>query len=497
MSSGNFIQSANETAIDFKKIVDTLECPIYITDSSGVTEYINQAYLRENPIIDADAILGRTIDDIIKEGKYFKHAITTEVLKQKKEAMAFFVHHLLPEKMAFVSGMPVLDEENKIEHVVSILYAESFFQKLHAKFNYPIYSFDSYHDLLGKKRLPAPAPFDNLIGISKPMEELKRIMLRVARTDATILIRGESGTGKEVVAENIQRLSSRAGRPFIKLNCSAIPTALIEGELFGYEKGAFTGATSSRAGFFEQANGGTIFLDEIGDLPFEAQAKLLRVLQQKEIVRLGGTKPIGLNIRIIAATNSDLDKKIAEKQFRADLFYRLSLIPIHLPPLRERASDIPILIEYFLHKFDAVYNRIIRFTPQTLKTLVDYPWPGNIRELENIIEYLYICSEENFITEEMISPLLNKNNHLSCTDSIDDELFDFCAKQMQDNKSLADIMSSVERTVLMLAVEKYKTTYLIAAALGVSQPTIVRKLQSLGIGRRRSSHDTEPVCYQG
>ena len=254
MSSGNFIQTVNEPAIDFKKIVDTLECPIYITDSSGVTEYINQAYLRENPIINADAILGRTIDDIIKEGKYFKYAITTEVLKQKKEAMAFFVHHLLPEKMAFVSGMPVLDEENEIEHVVSILYAESFFQKLHTKFNYPIYSFESYHDPLEKKRLPAPPPFDNLIGISRPMEELKRIMLRVAKTDATILIRGESGTGKEVVAENIQRLSLRGDRPFIKLNCAAIPAALIEGELFGYERGAFTGATSSRAGFFEQAN---------------------------------------------------------------------------------------------------------------------------------------------------------------------------------------------------------------------------------------------------
>ncbi|WP_213991688.1 sigma 54-interacting transcriptional regulator [Sodalis sp. dw_96] len=496
MSSGNFLQTANETAIDFKKIVDTLECPIYITDSSGVTEYINQAYLRENPIIDADAILGRTIDDIIKEGKYFKHAITTEVLKQKKEAMAFFVHHLLPEKMAFVSGMPVLDEENEIEHVVSILYAESFFQKLHTKFNYPIYSFDSYHDLLEKKCLPTPFPFDNLIGISRPMEELKRIMLRVAKTDATVLIRGESGTGKEVVAENIQRMSLRANRPFIKLNCAAIPTALIEGELFGYEKGAFTGATSSRAGFFEQANGGTIFLDEIGDLPFEAQAKLLRVLQQKEIVRLGGTKPISLNIRIIAATNSDLDKKIAEKHFREDLFYRLSLIPIYLPPLREREADIPILIEYFLHKFDAIYNRIIRFTTQTLKILVNYPWPGNIRELENIIEYLYICSEENFITEEIISPLLNKKNYLLSTDNIDDELSDFCSKQIHDNKSLPDIMSYVERTVLMLAVEKYKTTYHIATALGVSQPTIARKLQSLGMGRRRSSHDTELVCYQ-
>ncbi len=497
MSSGNFLHTANETGIDFKKIVDTLECPIYITNSSGVTEYINQAYLRENPIIDADAILGRTIDDIIKEGKYFKNAITTEVLKQKKEAMAFFVHHLLPEKMAFVSGMPVLDEENEIEHVVSILYAQSFFQKLHAKFNYPIYSFESYHEPLGKKGLPASPPFANLIGISRPMEELKRIMLRVAKTDASVLLRGESGTGKEVVAENIQKLSARADRPFIKLNCAAIPASLIESELFGYEKGAFTGASSGRAGFFEQANGGTIFLDEIGDLPFEAQAKLLRVLQQKEIVRLGGTRPVKLNVRVIAATNADLDKKVADKQFREDLFYRINLVPIHLIPLRERKTDIPLLTEYFLHKFDAIYNRIIRFPTPTLNLLVDYAWPGNIRELENIIEYLYICSDENFITEEMISPLLGKNGQRSLPENFDHGLLDFCSSQIRLNHTLPDILSQIERTVLALALDKYQTTYHIAAALGVSQPTIVRKMQALGLGRRRSGTDTQMICYQG
>ncbi|NDL62067.1 sigma-54 interaction domain-containing protein [Acerihabitans arboris] len=487
MSSGNVFHTANKTGIDFKKIVDTLECPIYITNSNGVTEYINQAYLRENPIIDADAILGRTIDDIIKEGKYFKNAITMEVLKQKKAAMAFFVHHLLPEKMAFVSGMPVLDEENKIEHVVSILYAQSFFQKLHAKFNYPVYSFESYHAPLGKKGVPAPPPFTNLIGISKPMEELKRIMLRLANTDASVLISGESGTGKEVVAENIQKLSARSDRPFIKLNCAAIPASLIESELFGYEKGAFTGATSGRAGFFEQANGGTIFLDEIDDLSFEAQARLSRVLQQKEIVRVGSTKPVKLNVRVIAATHSDLDKKIADKQFREDLFYRLSLIPIHLIPLRERKSDIPLLTEHFLHKFDAIYNRIIRFPTKTLKILVDYAWPGNIRELENIIEYLYICSDENFITEEIISPLLGKNEQRSQSDNIDDELFNFCSRQIRNNSSLPDMLSQIERTVLALASEKYKSTYHMATALGVSQPTIVRKMQSLGLGRSSSS----------
>ncbi|WP_413740260.1 sigma-54 interaction domain-containing protein [Sodalis sp. RH14] len=496
MSSANFLQTANEAGIDFKKIVDTLECPIYITNSSGVTEYINLAYLRENPIIEADAILGRSIDDIIKEGKYFKSAITTEVLKQKKEAMAFFVHHLLPEKMAFVSGMPVLDEENEIEHVVSILYAQSFFQKLHAKFNYPIYSFESYHEPLEKITGPASPPFANFIGVSRPMEELKRIMLRVAKTDASVLIRGESGTGKEVVAENIQKLSARADRPFIKLNCAAIPVSLIESELFGYEKGAFTGAGSGRAGFFEQANGGTIFLDEIGDLPFEAQAKLLRVLQQKEIVRLGGTKPVKLNVRVIAATNADLDKKVAERKFREDLFYRINLIPIHLVPLRERKSDIPLLTEYFLHKFDALYNRIIRFPAPTLTLLVNYAWPGNIRELENIIEYLYICSEENFITEEIISPLLCKNEQHPQPDHLDDEALNFCARQLRLHHTLPDILSQIERTVLALAQDKYKTTYHIAAALGVSQPTIVRKMQSMGLGRRRFGTDTNMICHQ-
>ncbi|WP_162365998.1 sigma-54 interaction domain-containing protein [Acerihabitans arboris] len=474
----------DKDSIDFKKIVDNLECPVYITNSTGVTKYVNKAYIRENPLINPADIIGRSVEDIIQEGKYFNKSITREVINSKKEAIGFFAHHLLPDKMAFVSGRPVLDDENEIEHVVSILYAQSFFRRLEAHFNYPIYSFDSYRSLLLKNHAPCLDPFANMIGTSKCIEALKWILLKAAKTDATILIQGESGTGKEVAATNIQNISLRAGKPFIKINCAAIPANLIESELFGYEKGAFTGAAVGRAGFFEQANGGTIFLDEIGDLPFDAQAKLLRVLQQKEIQRLGGNKLIKLDIRVIAATNSNLREKIVNKEFREDLYYRLNLIPVYLAPLRERKIDIPLLVEFFCHRFDAIYNRIIRFEGPALNALQYYDWPGNIRELENFLEYLYICSDENIVPDDVINTLLTQK-YLPPEENLKETLVEnFCHGEIENNKYLKDSMLQIERKLLQLALDKYKTTYNMAVAMGVSQPTVVRKMHSLGIGHK-------------
>jgi len=238
----------------------------------------------------------------------------------------------------------------------------------------------------------------NVIGISDKMQEVFKTALKAAKSKATILLIGESGTGKELIARAIHFESDRAKGPFIAINCAAIPENLLETELFGYEKGSFTGALVSKPGKFELANGGTIFLDEIGDLPLSLQAKLLRVIQDKTFERIGGTKSIKVDIRIIAATNKDLDKMVKKGNFREDLYFRLNVIPIYLPPLRERKEDIPLLIDYFLKKFNKEYNKNISISKEAMKKLINYSWPGNVRELENTIERLVVLAEGEEIT---------------------------------------------------------------------------------------------------
>jgi two-component system response regulator AtoC len=226
-----------------------------------------------------------------------------------------------------------------------------------------------------------------IIGSSPTITELYSVLERVADTPTTVLITGESGTGKELVARALHEHSSRKGKPFIKVNCAAIPKELIESELFGYERGAFTGAVTSKPGRFELANGGTLFLDEIGEIPTEMQVKLLRALQESEFERVGGIKTIRVDVRLVAATNRDLKKLIVAGSFREDLFYRLNVVPIHLPALRERTSDIPLLVEHFLVRFnERLRKKVEGVEPEATEQLVEYPWPGNIRELENVVE---------------------------------------------------------------------------------------------------------------
>ncbi|PMP69077.1 MAG: sigma-54-dependent Fis family transcriptional regulator [Thermodesulfobacterium geofontis] len=238
----------------------------------------------------------------------------------------------------------------------------------------------------------------NVIGISDKMQEVFKTALKAAKTKATILLIGESGTGKELIAKAIHFESDRSKGPFLAINCAAIPENLLEAELFGYEKGAFTGALVSKPGKFELANGGTIFLDEIGDLPLSLQAKLLRVIQDKTFERIGGTKSIKVDIRIIAATNKNLEEMIKNGTFREDLYFRLNVIPIYLPPLRERKEDIPLLIDHFLKKFNKEYGKNISITKSAMEKLMNYSWPGNVRELENTIERLVILAEGDKIT---------------------------------------------------------------------------------------------------
>ena len=233
-----------------------------------------------------------------------------------------------------------------------------------------------------------------LVGRSPSLEQVFGVIEKVADTPSTVLISGESGTGKELIARALHANSSRRERPFIKINCAAIPKTLMESELFGYEKGAFTGAVGSKPGRFELADGGTLFLDEIGEIPVEMQVKLLRVLQESEFERVGGIKTIKVDVRLVTATNRDLQKEVQSGNFREDLFYRLNVVPIHLPPLRERTSDIPLLVEHFVQKFnERLKKSITRVEDDALARLVQHPWPGNIRELENVLERTILFCE--------------------------------------------------------------------------------------------------------
>ncbi len=256
-------------------------------------------------------------------------------------------------------------------------------------------------NILLRKKLEEKYQYDEIIGKSEPMQEIFQLISRVAPTDSTVLITGESGTGKELIARAIHGNSQRCYMPFIAVSCGALPESLLESELFGYEKGAFTGATHTKRGRFELADKGTLFLDEIGDISLKTQVGLLRALQEKQITRLGSEETIDVDVRILAATNCDLQKAIEEKRFREDLYYRLNVISIHVPPLRERKADIPLLTDAFIRKFCLEMNKEEKkIAPSALKLLMDYDWPGNVRELENVIERALVIGQENEIVSD-------------------------------------------------------------------------------------------------
>jgi two-component system response regulator GlrR len=247
--------------------------------------------------------------------------------------------------------------------------------------------------------------FEGIVARSEKMHLLLEAVARVARTDSTVFIHGESGTGKELIARAIHLASSRKDKPFVAINCAAIPETLLESELFGHEKGSFTGAVRSAKGLFAQAHEGTIFLDEIGDMPLSTQAKLLRVLQERQFFPVGGEKPVTVDVRVAVATNKVLEEEVRQNRFREDLYYRIRVIPLELPPLRDRKEDIPLLAEHFLRKFSASMGRdVAAIAPQALQKLLLHDWPGNVRELENTIEYAVAMTRQNIITDDLVLP---------------------------------------------------------------------------------------------
>jgi len=335
-----------------------------------------------------------------------------------------------------------------------------------------------------------------IIGNSPAMREIYKTIGKVAPSDVTVLVQGESGTGKELIARAIHFNSKRLGKPFIALNCAAIPKELLESELFGFEKGAFTGATERKLGKFEQANGGTIFLDEIGDMPIDLQAKILRVLQEKEVTRTGGNQSISVDVRIVAATNQDLEESVRRKAFREDLYYRLNVIPLQLVPLRERNEDIPLLVEYFLAKICAELEvPVKRCSPDALRLLTGYTWPGNVRELENTIKRAVILSSDPLLTIADFPGLrvqkggeLVQSEELSLEGIVDIKLRGSFTnmEKMESGDVYTMVLEQVERPLIRFVLEKTRGNQVRAAdILGINRNTLRKKITELGIEVKR------------
>ncbi|KAJ51392.1 transcriptional regulator of aroF, aroG, tyrA and aromatic amino acid transport [Clostridium tetanomorphum] len=312
--------------------------------------------------------------------------------------------------------------------------------------------------------------FKEIIGNSLSMEKVKGMIRSVAKSNSTIILRGESGTGKELFAKAVYNLSGRKDKSFIPINCAALPENLIESELFGYEKGSFTGAVSTKEGLFKEAHNGTLFLDEVGELPLVLQAKLLRVLQEGVIRKIGCNKEEKVDVRIICATNRNLEHMVQNGEFREDLYYRLNVIPIYIPPLRQHLEDIPILVTYFIEKLNKKLSKNILGTDlEFINELIKYNWPGNIRELENVVERAMNLCNQGFLRKEHL--MIDVYNPPKIIDKID---------RLEDMK-LKDIVDIAEKEAIIKALKKHKTFRKTAKALGVSHTTIINKSKKLGI----------------
>ena len=319
--------------------------------------------------------------------------------------------------------------------------------------------------------------FDEIVGRSAPLRDILHQVEIVAPTDSTVLIYGETGTGKELIARAVHNLSSRNAKTFVKLNCAAIPTGLLESELFGHEKGAFTGAIAQRLGRFELAHGGSVFLDEIGEIPLELQPKLLRVVQEGEFERLGGGKTLRSNARLIAATNRDLEAMVLDQKFRSDLFYRLNVFPIRVPALRERSDDIPLLVRHFVHQFSRRMGKPIDTIPSdTMTLLTSYHWPGNIRELQNVVERAVILSAGSVLNVPLTDLKVRSSTALA---------------PATDSKLTRSSRNAAEREEILAALER--SNWIVAGPsgaanlLGMKRSTLQARMQKLGIQVSRSA----------
>jgi PAS domain S-box-containing protein len=453
--------------LDFEEIANSLHDAIFIANGEGTTLFVNEAYTRITGI-KPEEIIGKKVQDF--EGEYFKNAVTPKVLKYKKPINSIG-KSLKTGKEFLVSGIPIFDEKGNIKLVVVNDRELDELNKIQSQLDktmerLAVAEKDKIKSELEIKHLrKSLVSKKSLIGNSIHAENLKGIIDQIKNTDVNVLITGETGVGKEVVANEIFSTSRRKDKPYIKINCAAIPENLIESELFGHEKGAFTGADKKKIGLLELADGGTVLLDEIGEMPLSLQPKLLRVIQNKEISRVGGTEPIKINIRIISSTNKNLKKLSDQGKFREDLYYRLNVVPIHIEPLRNRIEDLDELAEFFIKRYNKKYNMNKKLNSNSIKLLKEYHWPGNVRELENLLERLVIMTKNEVIRGEDIEKVIAFGNTQKTFKSLD----------------IKEETKKLEIEILKKAKEKYKTTREMAEAIGIDQSNVVRKMKKYNL----------------
>ena len=463
-----------------KEIQSTLEAiirstddAISVVDEKGLHTIINPAYTRLTGLIEED-VLGKppTID--IADGGESMHL---KVLRTKKPVHGARMRVGPNRKEVIVNVAPVI-VDGVLRGTVAVIHDVSEIEYLTEELN---------RVKQRVRHLESKYTFEDIVGKSRGMIIAKEQARKAAETPATVLLQGESGTGKELFAHAIHHVSKRKNRQFIRVNCSALVDTLLESELFGYEGGAFTGAKrTGKRGLFEEANKGTIFLDEIGVMSLNLQAKLLRVLQEKEIVKVGGSSPINVDVRIISATNIDLKNAVKEGRFREDLYYRLYVIPIFIPPLRERKEDMPLLVNTLIRKYNQDFGRNIRgILPEALNLLLDYHWPGNVRELENVIERAVINMKlsEELISPKHIPPLteLNKAESIEGKPIISSESDNFADSKL-DKTDLKKIKDSTERIAIINALKASDGDSLKAAKkLGISLRSFYYKIKKYNI----------------
>jgi PAS domain S-box-containing protein len=441
------------------KIIDSSYDGIFMTDAKGVVIYSNEAYQRISGL-QKGKIMGRKVQELVADGE-IPDACTPEAIETGKAVTKVIDYY--HGVCALVTSMPIFDDRGALIRVFSNVRDITDLIRLKEQLKSTDDLNKEYRNQLSK--MQGDTPF---IVYSTPMQNIIRLAQRVAHVTTPVLIQGESGVGKDMLARFIHNAGDLAqNRPFVQINCSAIPETLLESELFGYEPGAFTGAAKKgKIGLFELANNGTLFLDEVGEMPLPIQVKLLDVLQTAQLHRLGGTKTIRINARIIAATNSNLEKMVEEGRFRSDLYYRLNVVPIYIPPLRERKEDLVPLILHFLEHKNKKFGYAKKFSPEAADILAAYSWPGNVRELSNVIERMVIMAEGDYIEEKWvpsyIQQVTSKTHFIATPDYF-------------DTYNLKQILDELEKEVIRKALTVFGSMRKTAAHLGVDLSTLVRK----------------------
>ncbi|OPY61199.1 MAG: Formate hydrogenlyase transcriptional activator [Pelotomaculum sp. PtaU1.Bin065] len=470
------LKSCEELNKELEGIIASSYDGILITDGEGKVLKINESLLRITNLT-RDHFIGNKIQSLYEDGHIVYEP--AESLARDSKKIITGIQKIRTGEEVMVTSTPVFDDDGNVIRIVTnardmseivnlqeqLARSRELSNHLRSEFN---------------KMLEDELRSNGMITSNPEMYKILGLARRVACSEVTFLIQGESGVGKEVLAKLIHIWSKRPGA-FIKVNCGAIPQHLLESELFGYDRGAFTGANKEgKPGLFELAGEGTLFLDEVEDLPLELQGKFLQVIQDREFIRLGGTKVIKVNVRLIAASNKELRKMVVERTFREDLFYRLNVVPVTIPPLRERKEDIPLLVNYFLNKYNNKYGVEKSLAPGLLQSFMNYHWPGNIRELKNVVERLIITCSSDIISDVVNEDILvaKQNVQLRNTAGAGESAAPEPGHQSEEVFSpLKEILESVEKDILSRALKKYKNSRRIGRILGISHTAVLRKIR--------------------